>query len=189
MHECVYFLVLQMKGQLDPLRHKLFTNITPTWLSYRHLASCRWWQIQTRYASIIYSSYIGSSRRLNAVTCSREHPRKRLVLRPVPGTRVPGYPTDESGTRFRFYRFYYPNRKFYFNKRDKQDKQEDLPLETATHFVGYALPIQLSRCNDHDRLWNRVQLCQDWQLLCVSVYFRVPGYPTVTGIRWFQKYP
>ena len=25
-----------------------------------------------------------------------------IELRPVPGTRIPGYPTDESGTRFRF---------------------------------------------------------------------------------------
>ena len=65
--------------------------------------------------------------------------------------RVPVYPTDESGTRVPdrcigypvpFCRFYYPNRKWYSNKRDKQDKQEDLPLETAKHFVRYALPIQ-----------------------------------------------
>ena len=50
-----------------------------------------------------------------------------------------------------FCRFYYPNRKFYSNKlwRDKQGRQEDLPLETAKHFVRYALPTKLSRCNDH----------------------------------------
>ena len=54
-----------------------------------------------------------------------------------------------------FCRFYYPNRKFYSNKfysnklwRDKQGRQEDLPLETAKHFVRYALltkPLQRSR--------------------------------------------
>ena len=76
--------------------------------------------------------------------------------------------------------------------RDKQDRQEDLPLEMAKHFVRYALPTKLSRCNDNaspsglrHRLRNRVWLCQDWQL---SFYFRVPGYPTVTGTR-FKKYP
>ena len=77
--------------------------------------------------------------------------------------------------------------------RDKQDRQEDLPLETAKHFVRYALPTKLSRCNDNashslsglrHRLRNRVRLCQDWQLLCLSFYFRVPGYPTVTGIGY-----
>ena len=66
----------------------------------------------------------------------------------MPGTRGPDrwivYPVL-------FCRFYYPNRKFYSNKlwRDKQDRQEDLPLETAKHFVHYALPTKLSRCNDH----------------------------------------
>ena len=33
--------------------------------------------------------------------------------------------------------------------RDKQDRQGDLPLETAKHFVSYALPTKLSRCNDN----------------------------------------
>ena len=32
---------------------------------------------------------------------------------------------------------------------DKQDRQEDLPLETAKRFVRYALPTKLSRGNDH----------------------------------------
>ena len=112
--------------------------------------------------------------------------------RPVrPGTRGPDqwivYPVP-------FCRFYYPNRKFYYNKlwRVKQDWQEDLPLEMANHFVRYALPTKLGRCNDHavdtspspSGLRNRVRLCQDWQLVCLSFYFRAPGYPTVTGIGY-----
>ena len=32
---------------------------------------------------------------------------------------------------------------------NKQDRHEDLPLETAKHFVRYALPTKLSRCNDN----------------------------------------
>ena len=73
--------------------------------------------------------------------------------------------------------------------RDKQDRQEDLPLKTAKHFVRYGLPTKLSHCNDNAspsgiRLRNRVRLCQDWQLVCLSFYFRVSGYPTVTGIGY-----
>ena len=44
------------------------------------------------------------------------------------------------------------------------------------------MPLQRSRLRH--RLRNRVRLCQDWQLLCLSLYFRVPGYPTVTGIGY-----
>ena len=68
-------------------------------------------------------------------------------------------------------------------------------METAKHFVRYALPAKLSRCNDNaspslspsglrHRLRNRVRLCQILPLLCLSFYFRVPGYPTVTGIGY-----
>ena len=78
-----------------------------------------------------------------------------------------------------------------FRDRGKSLALEDLPLETAKHFVRYALSTKLSRCNDNalpsglcHRLRNRVRLCQDWQLLCLSFYFRVPGYPTVTGIGY-----
>ena len=146
----------------------------------------------------------------------------------MPGTRVPGEPTDESCTRFRFAGSITRIRNFILINYDAINKtQEDLPLETAKHFVRYALPTTLSRCNDHAvdtnytsssqpgtlslvigalgclrqfdfdfededpsaspsglRLRNRVRLCQDWQLLCLSFYFRVPGYPTVTGIRY-----
>ena len=50
-----------------------------------------------------------------------------------------------------FCRFYYPNLKFYSNKlwRDNQDRQKDLRLEAAKHFVRYGLPTKLSRCDDH----------------------------------------
>ena len=86
--------------------------------------------------------------------------------------RIPGYPTDQSVGY---------DRKIYHWKRQTKD------------FVRYALPTKLSRCNDNASplpsglrhlLRNRVRLCQDWQLLCLSFYCRVPGYPTVTGIGY-----
>ena len=70
--------------------------------------------------------------------------------------RVPGYPTDETSTRFRFAgsitrigNFTLINFILINYDGDKQGRQEDLPLETAKHFVRYALPTKLSRCNDH----------------------------------------
>ena len=84
-----------------------------------------------------------------------------------------------------------------------------LPWETAKHFVRYALLTKLSRCNivigalgclrqfdfvfdfeDEDPsaspsgLRHRLRVRQDWQLLCLCFYFRVPGYPTVSGIGY-----
>ena len=112
-------------------------------------------------------------------------PPRCVYIRPVPGTRpmnrVPGSVLP----------VLLPESEILW--RDKQDRQEDLPLETAKHFVRYALPTKLSRCNDNaspsllglrHRLRNRVRLCQDWQLLCLPLNFRVPGYPTITGIGY-----
>ena len=52
----------------------------------------------------------------------------------------------------------------------------------STSTSGSAMGYFVRR--DCHRLRNRVRLCQDWQLLCLSFYFRLPGYPTVTGIGY-----
>ena len=108
--------------------------------------------------------------------------------------RVPGYPTDESSAQFRFAGSITRIGNFTLNifiliNYDAINKADMKTYHWKRQNILFATRYPLNKAvatitGLRHRLRNRVRLCQDWQLLCLSVYFRVPAYPTVTGIGY-----